>query len=305
MAKYRPIFINIWVCDEKFQDYSVEGKLLFLYLITNSHLNESGIYRITYKTISNETDISKDKVVKLIKESLNNNISYDEKKNVIFVHKFLKYNGSGNPELIKKSIERDRILIKTTLWKVFNKYYTSDLVYIENDSETISSIPIPIPISNTISKEEYPTEFESFWEKYPNHKQKQDAYDSWKELNKTERSEVEIAAENYAIECINNKEELKYIKHGSSFCRKKKRRWKDYLIPIEPIKKVGESQLPKLTSNEKEKRDKYYDDRIEKERELREKNPINKAKNADEVNKINKMIQDEMVKWHKNYKEKP
>ncbi len=140
-----------------------------MYLITNSHLNESGIYKITYKTMANETGVDKNIVIELIKESLNNNVTYDEKKNVIFVHKFLKYNGSGNPQLIKKSIQRDRILIKTTLWKAFDKYYTSDLNYIENDIETNPSIPIPNTNSNANSNKErvfFEDEFESLWKKY-------------------------------------------------------------------------------------------------------------------------------------------
>ncbi len=148
---------------------------------------------------------------------------------------------------------------------------------------------------------EYPTEFESFWEKYPNHKQVQDAYDSWKELNKTEKSEVEIAAENYAIECINNKEELKYIKHGSSFCRKKKRRWKDYLKPIEPIRKVGESRLPEKTPDEKKSDDDYVEARIKKEDELKKKYNYSKIDTIGKMEDVDAKIQNELAKWYKGY----
>jgi len=137
MARYRRVLTNIWVCDDKFQNYSTEGKLLFLYLITNEHINESGIYKITYKTIANETDIPKEKVAKLIKDELSNNVSYDEENNVIFVHKFLKFNGCGSPKLLKKSIEKDKAIIKTTLWKEFDKYYTKDLKLLENSFKTV------------------------------------------------------------------------------------------------------------------------------------------------------------------------
>ena len=143
MARYRPVFVDLWSCDDKFQDYSAYGKLLYIYLITNTHVNECGLYRITYKTISNETEIPRAEVSRLIKEELLNNVSYDDENNVIFVHKFLKYNGSGNPNLIQKSIDRDRRLIKTTLWKGFDKYYTRDLEPIKNGSEILPSIPIP------------------------------------------------------------------------------------------------------------------------------------------------------------------
>jgi len=127
MALYRPVMTNLWVCDDKFQDYSLEGKLLFLYLITNDHLAESGIYKITFKTIANETDISKDKVEELIRGELSNNVSYDEENKVIFVHKFFKFNKLGSPKNILTSIDKGMGLIKTSLWEDFTKTYASVL----------------------------------------------------------------------------------------------------------------------------------------------------------------------------------
>jgi len=148
MARYRPVLTSIWVCDNKFQDYSLEGKLLFLYLITNEHINEAGIYKITLKTISNETDIPKVKVEKLISNELSNNVSYDKENNVIFVHKFLKFNGGGNPKLLKKSIEKDRKLIKTSLWKEFDICYSRDLKPLDNGLKTVCQHTVSNSISN-------------------------------------------------------------------------------------------------------------------------------------------------------------
>jgi len=139
MARYRPVFTGLWVCDDKFQDYSAPGKLLFLFLVTNDHVGEAGIYKITYKTMSNETALTLDRIKKLIHGELKNNVSYDEKRSVVFVHKFLKFNGAGNPELIKKSINKDKGLIKTTLWKEFDNLYTKDFKYINNHLKTLSS----------------------------------------------------------------------------------------------------------------------------------------------------------------------
>ena len=151
MARYRPVFTGLWVCDDKFQDYSASAKLLFLFLITNDHLGEAGIYKITYKTMSNETALTVDRVKKLIQGELKNNVSYDEKNNVVFVHKFLKFNGAGNPELIKKSISKDQKLIKTTLWKEFDNYYTKDLKYINNPLKNNNHLETLSSNSNTNS----------------------------------------------------------------------------------------------------------------------------------------------------------
>ena len=124
MAKFRPVFTGLWVCDDKFQDYSPLGKLLFLYLITNEHTKESGIYKITPKTISHETDISKTDVIQLLKKELSNNVSYDEENQTVFIRKFLFKTGRfGRPDIVIKAITTDRESILTPLWEEFDKCY--------------------------------------------------------------------------------------------------------------------------------------------------------------------------------------
>lgn len=221
MAKYRPVFVDLWSCDDKFQDYSSSGKLLYIYLITNNHVNESGLYRITYKTISNETEIPKTRVENLVHGELSNNISYDKKNNVVFVHKFLKYNGSGNPDLIKKSVERDRRLIKTTLWKVFDKYYTRDLEPLENPSETLPSISIPISNSNknTYGQSEIDRLFEKWWARYPKKQDKGEAKKKWMaNINRSVDPQLLEDALTGYINVLNNQgTDIRYVKHGKTF----------------------------------------------------------------------------------------
>lgn len=129
MPFYRPVLVSIWR-DDKFQNYSPEGKLLFLYLITNDHMEECGVYKITTKTIANETDIDQKVVISLLKKDLTDNVSYDWENHVVFVHNFLWINFSlmgGNPDLIKRSVFNTRKALRTTLWKEFDKCYTTDL----------------------------------------------------------------------------------------------------------------------------------------------------------------------------------
>ncbi len=121
MAKYRPIYLNIWK-DPDFENYTPSQKLLFIYLCTNRETTESGIYPITIKTISNETGISIKKVEKILSEGLKN-VYYDFDNSCVFVKNFYRYKGKGNPKLIIKSIENDRRNIKTKLWLEFKKTY--------------------------------------------------------------------------------------------------------------------------------------------------------------------------------------
>lgn len=226
MARYRPVFTEIWVCDDKFQDYSVEGKLLFLYLITNEHLEESGIYKITYKTMANETDIPKGKVIELIKGGVNNNVSYDERNNVVFVHKFLKFSGGGNPDLIKKSIEKGKRLIKTTLWKEFYNYYTKDLKPKGNinkrnaSNSNINSIPKSNLKDIIYDQAELDRLFEKWWKRYPRSNDKGKAKGKWLNLIQNEGvdpQEIEDALTGY-INVLNNEQtDRQFIKHAKTF----------------------------------------------------------------------------------------
>jgi hypothetical protein len=117
MAKFRPIYTKIWD-DPDFIDYPPEDKLLFIYLCTNHKTNESGIYNISIKTIATDTGIIYESVMQrfnnclitdgnqIINSSLKN-VYYDIENKLIFIRKFLKYNGGGNPQKVRISILSD------------------------------------------------------------------------------------------------------------------------------------------------------------------------------------------------------
>jgi len=123
MAKYRPIYIQIWK-DPDFQELSPTDKLLFIYLCTNSSTSESGIYPITAKTIADETSLDKETVAKRLHNGLFKNIRYDEENKIVFIKKFRKYNTGGQPALIRKSITQDCFCTPLSpLWAEFIAEY--------------------------------------------------------------------------------------------------------------------------------------------------------------------------------------
>lgn len=122
MAKYRAIYQKIWK-DPDFQTYDSSGKLIFIYLCTNSSTTESGIYPITDATISNETGILRATVGKRLNNGLKN-VVYDFTNKIVFVRKFRFYNTGGRPELIEKSIVQDfKTTFETPLWNDFLATY--------------------------------------------------------------------------------------------------------------------------------------------------------------------------------------
>ena len=150
VARYRSVYINIWK-DPDFENYNPQAKLIFLYLCTNSETTESGIYPITIRTISNETGIGI-KIVSKLLDGNYKNVEYDKENHIIFIKNFLKYNGGGRPDLLKKSIEKDYRLFKTSLWNEFINTYP-ELSTGLKQTTPISS-PISSPNSKSISKEQ-------------------------------------------------------------------------------------------------------------------------------------------------------
>lgn len=106
MATYRQIHVKIWASPD-FQELSPDGKLIFIYLFSNSHRNEAAIYRITPKTISNETDLPIDRVEKALTELQPRVIKYDWDNNVVWVINAVKYQKLSPNEVkaIKKNLE--------------------------------------------------------------------------------------------------------------------------------------------------------------------------------------------------------
>ena len=120
MAIYRPILIEIWN-DPDFEKYKPNTKLIFLYLCTNSCTRESGVYPISEKKISNETNLNIKTVTELLGNCLKN-VTYDFINKYVFVHKFLQYNGGGKPELLRNSIAKD--FFKSGYLETWNLFIT-------------------------------------------------------------------------------------------------------------------------------------------------------------------------------------
>ena len=149
MAKYRSIHQKIWT-DPDFQDYSANGKLIFIYLCTNASTSESGIYAITPKTISGETGIEKEKVSMLLMKL--KNVIFDAKANYVYVRRFKLYNGGGAPDNIRKAIVSEFLLSSTSpLWNNFVEDYPEYSDAIRATGKPLSlPLPLhPIPVTNS------------------------------------------------------------------------------------------------------------------------------------------------------------
>ena len=62
MAATRPVPVDFWLKQDVNESYSLDDKLVYVYLIANEHTQQLGIYRITFKTISNELNMPIERV---------------------------------------------------------------------------------------------------------------------------------------------------------------------------------------------------------------------------------------------------
>lgn len=78
-----------WDSDEWFQDLSRDQRYLFIYLWTNAHCNQAGLYRITLTTIANEARFAKEELSDLL-HSLKPKVIWYPAENLVWVKNFLK-----------------------------------------------------------------------------------------------------------------------------------------------------------------------------------------------------------------------
>ena len=116
MAKYRGIYVNFW-SDPFIQSLSREKKLFYLYLITNAHTSQCGIYEITFQQIANEIGMKVEEVKSFIRFFTRaKKIKYSQKSCEIAVKNFIKYNPQDSPTVKifvdnALALVKDRVLI--------------------------------------------------------------------------------------------------------------------------------------------------------------------------------------------------
>jgi len=79
-------------------DLPMKAKLLYLYLWTNRHCNQAGLYEIALKTISFETGMAIEELPELLK-ILEKKVTWVPKQNLIWVKNFLRHQ-SKSPQFL-------------------------------------------------------------------------------------------------------------------------------------------------------------------------------------------------------------
>jgi hypothetical protein len=203
---YRTICTQLWT-DKKVQQLSVQGKLLFVYLITNPHTHLSGIYYLPKELILKETGISNTLLHTLFTslscDSLNL-AHYDNESSTVFVVNMFGYQGTGEKNE-RAAANQLRGLHDTPLISLFLERYPKVKSFcpdtlldtVSTLSKRFPSVPVlltsslnPLLLTSSpdLKSNGHADEFEQFWSAYPKKVGKKDARKAWTKA--TDRPEI-------------------------------------------------------------------------------------------------------------------
>jgi len=151
MALFRQIHCSFWEDPDILETFSRDERYFFLYLMTNPHTTQCGIYKLTYAHMELETGFEREELCTLLDDFENKyqKIRYNPATREIAIRNWLKYNYSKSPKVqtcIKREIKevKDRSLIPYILQilREMQQDISIDTLLIEY-TNSINSVGIP------------------------------------------------------------------------------------------------------------------------------------------------------------------
>lgn len=159
----RGIQTEMWDSDEWFQDLNRDQRYLFLYLWTNNHCKQAGIYHITLSTIAFEAKFSKEELPKLL-VSLAPKVKWFREESLIWVKNFIKHQLKSPKFLIAAAkcltlLANSKIAGEVVEYNA--KMHSISIPY-QYSTDTVSILPLPLtPIPLSLSTVSNPSKGES------------------------------------------------------------------------------------------------------------------------------------------------
>lgn len=168
MAIFRKVHTSFW-SDTFIQDLTTDQRYFYLYLLTNEHTSQCGVYEISKKQISFDTGYSMDRVSILLAYFIKTGkIKYNEATKELALGKWLKYNNSTSPKIVS-CINREFEQVKD---RVLIEYVRSMDTASQEEEEQEEE-----------QEEEKSLDFDLFWKHYPNKTGKAVCLKKWKAMD--------------------------------------------------------------------------------------------------------------------------
>lgn len=187
MAKFRNVSVKFW-SDPFIESLTPEKKYFFLYLITNEHSSQCGIYEISFRSMAFETGYNQETIDKLIHFfEKAGKIKYSRKTNEIAIRNFVKHNPQGSPKVaafVQKELKqvKDRLLIPYL--------YATDTVSQEEQEQEQEEEQEQDEVIVWPS-------FLDFWNKYDKKQDKPKCEKKWKKITQGAREKIMLHLEVY------------------------------------------------------------------------------------------------------------
>jgi len=199
MAIKRVVSTEFWVDDKVIDSFTPEDKLFFLYLLTNPHTTQLGIYHINKKNMAFELGYSIDAINVLLDRFENKYkiIKYSSETNEIAIKNYLKHSiiSGGKPveDCINKEIKqvKDRKLLNYVFNNLKNNININETILkiIENNNNILNDNDNDNEESCHDSYDD--SLFALFWKEYPKKRDKEKTY-KWFKTHKPNKELVNI-----------------------------------------------------------------------------------------------------------------
>lgn len=131
MAKFRLVYTNFWNDTKVEEELTPEEKYFFLYLLTNPHTTQTGIYQITRKKMEFDLGYSLETVDALLKRFIHNfkMIRYNTETRELAIKNWGRYNlkRGGKPMLDCIHAELKRVMDKELITYVGERVEHADI----------------------------------------------------------------------------------------------------------------------------------------------------------------------------------
>lgn len=130
MGNYNPVYKSLWT-SQKFNLLDANEKLIFLYLLTNEKVKQTGIYNIMVKHIACECGLMLPETQKAVNKMQEIGlIHYWDDENLIYIRNFFRFSKGmiRNPKILAETINRQKeLLANHSVWDLFDRDYAQEI----------------------------------------------------------------------------------------------------------------------------------------------------------------------------------
>lgn len=170
-----------------------EKRYFFLYLITNEHTTQCGIYEISFRSMAFETGYNTETIEKLVQFfEKAGKIKYSKKTNELAIKNFVKHNPQGSPK-VKAFVDKEIKNIKDQ--SLIAYIYAIDTLSQEEEEQTQEEEREEEQEGGVIV---WPS-FDNFWNIYDKKQDRPKCEKKWDKINQEAREKIMLHLEDYIL----------------------------------------------------------------------------------------------------------